>query len=123
MGPTSRARRGTARLVRVLEACDRAAHALVRAGMLSAGAELDSGPTGDLAEGLRRGSQEVRAAVDSLRAVVRGDTDIYDGVLADDSPVVELMNRDPEELSTATRVAVRALDRLDHAAALTRVPV
>ena len=123
MGPTSRARRGTARLVRVLEACDRAAHALVRAGMLSAGAELDSAPTGDLAEGLRRGSQEVRAAVNALRSVVRGDTDVYDGVLADDSPVVELMNRDPEELSTATRVAVRALDRLDHAAALTRVPV
>ncbi|GGF34996.1 FUSC family protein [Williamsia phyllosphaerae] len=123
MGPTSRARRGTARLVRVLEACDRAAHALARAGMLAANAEHDGGPTGDLAEGLRRGAQEVRAAVDSLRSVVRGDTDVYDGVLADDSPVVELMNRDPEELSTATRVAVRALDRLDHAAALTRVPV
>ncbi|GAA1456444.1 FUSC family protein [Williamsia maris] len=123
MGPTSRARRGTARLVRVLEACDRAAHALARAGMLAANAEHDSGPTGDLAEGLRRGAQEVRAAVDSLRSVVRGDTDVYDGVLADDSPVVELMNRDPEQLSTATRVAVRALDRLDHAAALTRVPV
>ena len=123
MGPASRARRGTARLVRVLEACDRAAHALVRAGMLAASADPASGPTGDLARAVVDGADGVRASVMSLRSVVRGEQGEYDDSLADASPVAQVLSRDAQELSTATIVAVRALDRLDHSAALTRVPV
>ncbi|MGU3292453.1 FUSC family protein [Williamsia sp. M5A3_1d] len=123
MGPASRARRGTARLVRVLEACDRAAHALVRAGMLAAAADPASGPTGDLARAVVDGADGVRASVMSLRSVVRGEQGEYDDGLADASPVAQVLSRDAQELSTATIVAVRALDRLDHSAALTRVPV
>ncbi|MGJ0119543.1 FUSC family protein [Williamsia sp. MIQD14] len=123
MGPASRARRGTARLVRVLEACDRAAHALVRAGMLAATADPASGPTGDLARAVVDGADGVRASVMSLRSVVRGELGEYDDTLADASPVAQVLSRDAQELSTATIVAVRALDRLDHSAALTRVPV
>ncbi|GAA1898642.1 FUSC family protein [Williamsia serinedens] len=129
VAPASRARRSTARLVRVLEACDRAAHALTRAGIVAAAADPSSAPSEDVREALRSGRDDVRASVAALRSVVReagGDSEGYEGTRAhamEQTPVTALVERDPEHLPTATRIAVRALDRLDHAAALTRVRI
>ena len=129
VAPASRARRSTARLVRVLEACDRAAHALTRAGIVAAGADPDTAPSPEIREALRSGRDDVRASVAALRSVVReagGDSDGYEGARThamEQTPVTALVARDPEHLPTATRIAVRALDRLDHAAALTRVRI
>ncbi|MEH3156957.1 MAG: FUSC family protein [Gordonia paraffinivorans] len=130
VAPASRARRSTARLVRVLEACDRAAHALTRAGIVAATADPTTAPSEDVREALRSGRDDVRASVAALRSVVRDsggrDADGYEGTRAhamEQTPVTALVERDPEHLPTATRIAVRALDRLDHAAALTRVRI
>jgi hypothetical protein len=131
VAPAGRARRSTARLVRVLEACDRAAHALTRAGIVAAGADPTTAPSPVIRNALRSGTDDVRASVAALRSVVReaggrdGDDDL-DREAADRlqrTPVTALVERHPEELPTATRIAVRALDRLDHAAALTRVRI
>ncbi|MGZ8178946.1 FUSC family protein [Williamsia sp. SKLECPSW1] len=130
VAPASRARRSTARLVRVLEACDRAAHALTRAGIVAAGADPETTPSPDISAALAAGTDDVRESVAALRSVVResGGRDeepsaaaLGDGIVQ--TPVTALVERDPEELPTATRIAVRALDRLDHAAALTRVRI
>ncbi|MGU3432094.1 FUSC family protein [Actinomycetes bacterium M1A6_2h] len=122
-GPTTRARRGTARLVRVLESCDRAARSLAKAGISAAAADADTAPRVDTVESLRTGTDLVRSSLSSLRNVVRGDADEYDDELdkSDPAGAFTFSGRSPE--SGATRAAVRALNRLDHAAALTRVPV
>ncbi|GAA2053135.1 FUSC family protein [Williamsia deligens] len=131
VAPASRARRSTARLVRVLEACDRAAHALTRAGIVAAGADPATAPSPEIVEALRSGADDVRASVAALRSVVReaGGGDVAGSPSGSgahaltQTPVTALVERDPEQLPTATRIAVRALDRLDHAAALTRVRI
>ena len=96
---------------------------------LAAAADPSSAPSEEVREALRSGRDDVRASVAALRSVVReagGDSAGYEGTRAhamEQTPVTALVERDPEHLPTATRIAVRALDRLDHAAALTRVRI
>ena len=73
MGPTTRSRRGAKRLVRVLQASNRSAHFLARAGVTSAHADPDTVPPEATAAALREAVDRVRDTVDTVKQVVAGE--------------------------------------------------
>jgi uncharacterized membrane protein YccC len=115
IGPPVRSRRGAQRLLRGLQAGNRSAHALARAGVNSARAELDTAPPDATATALRDAAAQVGGTIDRLRRIVEG------------------ANPDPSEKATETMIldvmgksdippgpvrgALRALSTLDRALA------
>jgi uncharacterized membrane protein YccC len=111
MGPAVRSRRGAQRLLRGLQASNRSAHALARAGVNAAHADPDTAPPDVTADALRAAADHVCGTVSTVKQIVAGD------------------KADPPESSTETvildvmstsaippgpvRAAVRALNTLD----------
>jgi uncharacterized membrane protein YccC len=111
MGPAVRSRRGAQRLLRGLQAGNRSAHALARAGVNAARADPDTAPPDATADALREAADRVCGTVNTVKQIVSGD------------------NVDPPEKATGTiildvmstsaippgpvRAAVRALNTLD----------
>jgi uncharacterized membrane protein YccC len=115
IGPAVRSRRGAQRLLRGLQAGNRSAHALARAGVNAARADPGSGPSEATAATLSEAAARVRGTADTLKRIVTGD------------------NAEPPEKPTETmlldvmkksdippgpvRGALRALSTLDNALA------
>jgi uncharacterized membrane protein YccC len=79
MGPAVRSRRGAQRLLRGLQAGNRSAHALARAGVNSARADPDTAPPQATADALREAAVRVCGTVDIVKQIVAGnDVDLPD---------------------------------------------
>ena len=72
IGPAVRSRRGAQRLLRGLQAGNRSAHALARAGVNAARADPDTAPPGATADALRGAAAQVGTTIDTLRRIVEG---------------------------------------------------
>ena len=70
MGPAVRSRRGAQRLMRGLQAGNRSAHALARAGVNAARADPDTAPPDVTAAALRDATDHVRRTVDTAKRIV-----------------------------------------------------
>lgn len=111
MGPAVRSRRGVQRLVRGLQAGNRSAHALARAGVNAARADPASAPPEATAIALRKAADHVCATVAGVKQVVAGeDTE------SPEKPTTAMLL---EVMTTSdippgpVRAAVRALNNLD----------
>lgn len=111
LGPTTRGRRSTRRLLRVLQVSGRAAHALARAGVSAARSEPDTAPPEDTALALREAAALVRRHLGSVLQMVAGET-FERRVRGADSPVLDVMITAPNA-SGPLRDAVRALSKLN----------
>ena len=115
MGPAVRSRRGAQRLMRGLQAGNRSAHALARAGVNAARAEPDTAPPDVTAAALRDATDHVRRTLDTVKRIVGGDD------VAPPEKVTETMILDVMASSTIPpgplRGALRALSTLDRALA------
>lgn len=111
MGPAVRSRRGTQRLVRGLQAGNRSAHALARAGVNAARADASTTPPEATARALRKAAEQVCSTVDSVRRVVAGDSTDTPETPAT-AAIMEVMGSS-EIPPGPVRAAVRALNTLD----------
>ena len=110
MGPAVRSRRGVARLIRGLQAGNRAAHALARAGVNAAHADPGTAPPEATASALRRAADQVSGTAGRVRQIVQGDTaDLPDNPT---STIVEALGAS-DIRPGPVRAAVRALNNLD----------
>ena len=73
MDPTARSRRGAKRLMRVLQATNRSAHFLARAGVNSGRADPDTAPPDVTVAALREAADRVRDTVDMVKQVVASE--------------------------------------------------
>jgi hypothetical protein len=111
IGPAVRSRRGAQRLLRGLQAGNRSAHALARAGVNAARADPDTAPPDATADALREAAIRVCDTVNTVKQIVAGenveppeketDTIILDVMATSDIP------------PGPVRAAVRALNSLD----------
>jgi hypothetical protein len=113
MGPAVRSRRGVQRLVRGLQAGNRSAHALARAGVNAARADPDTAPPEATAVALRRAADRVCATVAEVKQMIAGN-----GGAAPQTPTTTMIM---EVMASSdippgpVRGAVRALNNLDRA--------
>ena len=111
MGPAVRSRRGAQRLVRGLQAGNRSAHALARAGVNAARADPESAPPEATAVALRKAADHVCATVAGVKQMVAGES-----AEAPEKPTTAMLL---EVMTTSevppgpVRAAVRALNNLD----------
>lgn len=121
IGPAVRSRRGAQRLMRGLQAGNRSAHALARAGVNAARADPDTAPPDVTAAALRDATEHVCRTVETVKRIVEGDD------VPPPEKVTETMILDVMGSSTVPpgplRGALRALSTLDRALAeaMTRV--
>jgi fusaric acid resistance family protein len=73
LGFTARSRRGVQRLLRTLQAGNRSAHALARAGVNAARADADSTPPDETADALRKAADHVRGTIATIAGIITGD--------------------------------------------------
>ncbi len=111
LGPTTRGRRSTRRLLLVLQVSGRAAHALARAGFAATYAEPDTAPTEATAEALREAAALVHEHLGMVAQLVAGETFDHPE-RTEDSPVLDVLITEPHA-AAALRSAVRALSKLD----------
>ncbi len=111
VGPTTRGRRSTRRLLLVLQVSGRAAHALARAGVAATHAGPDTAPSAETAQALREAVAVVRGHLGLVVKMVGGET-FERPVRSTDSPVLDVLTT-ATEASYALRSAVRALSKLD----------
>ena len=111
LGPTTRVRRSTRRLLLVLQVSGRAAHALARAGVAASHGEPDTAPSAQTAKALRDAAALVH---DHLRLVVRmvAGESFERPVRNPDSPVLDVMLTTPHAAGSL-RAAIRALSKLN----------
>jgi uncharacterized membrane protein YccC len=111
MGPAVRSRRGTQRLLRGLQASNRSAHALARAGVNAARADPDTAPPDVTADALREAADRVCGTVNTVKQIVTG------GNLDPPEKAMETIILDVMSTSVISpgpvRAAVRALNTLD----------
>ncbi|MDN5894627.1 MAG: FUSC family protein [Nocardioides sp.] len=111
LGPTTRGRRSTRRLLLVLQVSARAAHALARAGVAATRAEPDTAPTEQTAEALREAAALVHKHLGLVGQMVAGQAFEHPERSAD-SPVLDVMTTAPHA-SAPLRSAIRALSKLN----------
>ena len=111
LGPTTRGRRSTRRLLRVLQVSGRAAHSLARAGVAATRAEPETAPTQDTASALREAAALVRRHLGLVAQMVAGET-FERPERSADSPVLDVMTTAPNAPGPL-RDAVRALSKLN----------
>jgi uncharacterized membrane protein YccC len=111
MVPAVRSRRGARRLLTGLQAGNRSAHALARAGVNAARAEPDSGPPEVTAVALRDAADRVCATVATVKQLVAGE-DVDSPQKTTDSTILEVMGTS-DIPPGVVRSAVRALNNLD----------
>ncbi len=111
LGPTTRGRRSTRRLLLVLQVSGRAAHALARAGVAATHAEPDTAPSAQTAEALREAVALVHEHLGMVVQMAGGET-FEHPVRSADSPVLDVLVTAPGA-SGALRGAVRALSKLN----------
>ncbi len=111
LGPTTRSRRSTRRLLRVLQISGRAAHALARAGVAAAQAEPGSAPSDETADALRAAASVVRRHLNLVGQMVAGSA-FERPERGADSPVLDVMITASNTPGTL-RSAVRALSKLN----------
>jgi uncharacterized membrane protein YccC len=111
IGPAVRSRHGAQRLLRGLQAANRSAHALARAGVNAARADPDTAPPDVTADALREAADRVCGTVNTVKQTVAGDN-VDPPEKATETVILDVM-------STSTippgpvRAAVRALNTLD----------
>jgi uncharacterized membrane protein YccC len=111
IGPAVRSRHGAQRLLRGLQAANRSAHALARAGVNAARADPDTAPPDVTADALRGAADRVCGTVNTVKQTVAGDN-VDPPEKATETVILDVM-------STSTippgpvRAAVRALNTLD----------
>ncbi|MGH3638836.1 MAG: FUSC family protein [Mycobacterium sp.] len=115
MGPAIRSRRGAQRLMRGLQAGNRSAHALARAGVNAARADPDTAPPDVTAVALRGAADHVCGTVETMKQIVAGAS------VDPPEKVMETMILDVMGTSDIppgpVRGALRALSTLDRALA------
>ncbi len=111
LGPTTRGRRSTRRLLLVLQVSGRAGHALARAGAAASRAEPDTAPSEETARALREAAALVRQNLALVVQLVSGES-FERPSRSTDSPVIDVLITAPDA-SAALRGAVRALSRLN----------
>ncbi|MDG3012564.1 FUSC family protein [Rhodococcus sp. D2-41] len=110
-GPTSRGRRGTRRLLRVLQVAGQSAHALARTGVNAAGMPPEQAPSPETAAALRDAAALVRERIDLAAKVVVGKGPVVLPERMVDSPVLDVLETAPNEPGPL-RASVRSLSRL-----------
>jgi uncharacterized membrane protein YccC len=111
MGPAVRSRRGTQRVLRGLQAGNRSAHALARAGVNAARADPDSAPPETTAVALRVAADRLCLTVNTVTKVIAGhDVDPPDK--ATDTTILTVMGTS-DVPPGPVRAAVRAMNNLD----------
>jgi hypothetical protein len=115
IGPAIRSRRGAQRLMRGLQAGNRSAHALARAGVNAARADPDTAPPDVTAAALRKAADHVCGTVETMKQIVAGAS------VDPPEKVMETMILDVMGTSGIppgpVRGALRALSTLDRALA------
>lgn len=111
LGPTTRVRRSTRRLLLVLQVSGRAAHALARAGVAATRAEPETAPSEETAEALRDAAALVHSHLGLVVQMVAGET-FERAERNADSPVLDVLIAAPDA-SGALRSAIRALSKLN----------
>jgi hypothetical protein len=111
MGPAIRSRRGAQRLLRGLRAGNRSAHALARAGVNAARADLDTAPPDVTAAALREAAAHVCDTIKSVKQIVAGD-DVTRVEKATGTLILDVMGTS-DIPPGPVRAAVRALNNLD----------
>jgi uncharacterized membrane protein YccC len=109
IGFSTRGRRSTQRLMRGLQASNRAAHALARAGVNASRAEPDTTPPDQTADALRTAADHVCDTVAAVKRVVAGE----DVDLRSTETVVLDVARTSAIPPGPVRAAVRALNTLE----------
>jgi uncharacterized membrane protein YccC len=123
LGFSTRGRRSAQRLMRGLQAGNRAAHALARAGVNASRAEGDTTPPDDTADALRAAADHVCDTIAAVKKVVAGDDlDLPEG--STETVILDVM-RTSAVPPGPVRAAVRALNTLERSLAevTTRVGV
>lgn len=113
MGPAVRSRRGVQRLVRGLQAGNRSAHALARAGVNAARADPDTAPPEATAVALRKAADRVCSTVAEVKQLVAG-ADAAAPETPTTAMIMEVMGSS-DIPPGPVRGAVRALNNLDRA--------
>jgi hypothetical protein len=111
IGPAIRSRRGAQRLLRGLQAGNRSAHALARAGVNAARADPDSAPPEITAVALREAADRVCDTVNTVKQVVAGE-EVDPREKITDTKILDVMGTSDIPPGTV-RAAVRALNNLD----------
>ncbi len=111
LGPTTRGRRSTRRLLLVLQVSGRAAHALARAGVVASRAEAETAPTDETAEALRGAASLVRTHLALVKQLVDGEAVVHTERNSD-APVLDVLGS-AQHSSGALLSAVRALSKLN----------
>jgi uncharacterized membrane protein YccC len=113
MGFTARSRRGVKRLLRALQAANRSAHALARAGVNAARADTGTGPPDPTADALRDAAQHVGDIIETFRRVVAGD-DVQAPEKTAETMILKVM-QSSDVPPGPVRGAVRALNSMERA--------
>jgi uncharacterized membrane protein YccC len=111
MGPAVRSRRGAQRLLRGLQAGNRSAHALARAGVNAARADPDTAPPDVTADALREAAVRVCGTVNTVKQIVAGDS-VEPPEKDADTIILDVM-ASSDIPPGPVRAAVRALNSLD----------
>ncbi len=115
IGPAIRSRRGAQRLLRGLQASNRSAHALARAGVNAARADPDSAPPDVTAAALRDAADHACARVNAVKQALAG-AGVETSATATETVILDVMASSPIPPGPV-RGAVRALNTLDRALA------
>ncbi len=111
LGPTTRGRRSTRRLLLVLQVGGRAAHSLARAGFVAAFADPETAPAEETARALRAAATLVHEHLALVAKVVAGET-FERPERSAESPVLDVLTTAPHAAG-ALRSAVHALSKLN----------
>ena len=111
MGFTARGRRGVQRLLRGLQAGNRSAHALARAGVTAAHADPDTTPPDETAAALRDAADHVRGTISTVKGIVTGN-DTEPSEKSTERIILEVMQSSAIPPGPV-RAAVRALNTLE----------
>ncbi|MHA3021306.1 FUSC family protein [Mycobacterium sp. BMJ-28] len=111
LGPAVRSRRGAARLVRGLQAGNRSAHALARAGVNAARADPDTAVPAVTAVALRKAANHVCDTIADVQQMIAGDNEQIPGKRTA-AMIVDVMTTS-DIPPGPVRAAVRALNNLD----------
>lgn len=126
--PTARARRGTARMIRILEECDRAVRDLVRAATVEAETNTHtarserSAPSAIHLRSLDDAAAVVRESVQDLRNTIDGRRSSSVRVTSASDDKLFLIDED-QFAEGPWRAAARALNQLSRATQLVRLPL
>jgi uncharacterized membrane protein YccC len=110
IGPAIRSRRGVQRLLRGLQASNRSAHALARAGVNAARADPDTAPPETTVTALRNAADQARSTIGTVRQAVAGAS-VERPEKVTETIILDVM------ATGIIRGAVRALSTLDRALA------